>query len=165
MDTTKQEKINFLVLGFFVLILMVVFFIMMKNTNNKPKISEVEIREEVEEFEEDTTKYGDGVGFIHELSGSVIAIGEDGTYIRVSIEESGIFSVGINKDTLITKGSQPSSLEEIRPFSPITLSAVPLHSSEMYDYLAKSLDIYDERNMTQEERLEVNLERARLLNN
>ena len=81
------------------------------------------------------------------LSGVVVMLAEDGSYIRLSVINEGVLSIGVTEDTEITSSSTPITLEAIPPFSEVMLEVVPLEDSQMYDFLAISVDITSSPNL------------------
>lgn len=75
------------------------------------------------------------------LSGGIVMLGEDGTYLRLSVIDVGVLSVGITEDTQITQEGTAITLTEIAPFSEATLEVIPLDDSQMYDFLAVSVAV------------------------
>lgn len=75
------------------------------------------------------------------LSGGVVMLGEDGTYLRLSVTDVGVLSIGITKDTQITQDGTTIALAEIAPFSEAALEVIPLDDSQMYDFLAVSVAV------------------------
>jgi len=100
------------------------------------------------------------------MTGTIVMLGEDNSYIRLNVIDEGIFSVGITAETVITtKSGLPTSLQAIEPFAEAMVELVPLEDSQVYDFLAISVSVKGSDDLTPKEREEKMLERIKYFNN
>lgn len=98
------------------------------------------------------------------IKGEIVSISNDSTYMRVHIAERGIYSFGISSSTRITRLNTSIELSSIEPFAEVSIEAVKLMNSEMYDYEAQSIVVHDDSELTKEERVNKMLENAKFMN-
>jgi hypothetical protein len=73
------------------------------------------------------------------LTGSLMEISEDKTYIRVSVKEKGVFSIGLDTNTTILLDGVSSDMSAFGPLAQITVVAEELPDTEKYDFIARSI--------------------------
>lgn len=71
----------------------------------------------------------------------LLEVGENKTFIRASIKEKGVFSIGINDNTAITKAGASVDVNTLEPLAQLSITALPLSGTEQYDFLARSIAI------------------------
>ena len=86
------------------------------------------------------------------LTGSVIMLGENGSYLRLAAEGEGIVSVGISGETVVTRDGASFSLSNLEPRAQVTVVADELPDTEPYDFMAKSIEVPQKEALTVEER-------------
>ncbi len=101
---------------------------------------------------------GDGteLGKVEErtLAGAIIALGSDKSYIRLSVKNEGIYSVGITANTKITQNGAAVSLAALEPLAEVAVTATRLSDKERFDFRAESMEISGGRaTQTIEERI------------
>lgn len=99
------------------------------------------------------------------LEGSVVMLAEDGSYLRLGVTEEGVLSVGVTSDTVITLSGTVITLQEIPPFAEALLEVIPLEDSQMYDFLAVSVDITASPDLTSDDGVEQAQQSVELINN
>lgn len=69
----------------------------------------------------------------------LLEIGKDTTYIRVSITNRGVFSIGIRPDTIIKNQDGQMHIVDMNPFEKLSITAVDTPNTETYDFVASSI--------------------------
>lgn len=100
-----------------------------------------------------------------QLVGSIVMLAEDKTYIKLNIKDKGTFSIGIKPETKILIGGNSATLDDIQPLSEAVLEVAPLNDAQMYDYLALSLTIAEEDEVSTQEQKNRSMERIKFFNN
>lgn len=100
------------------------------------------------------------------LVGSVIMLGKDNAYIRLSVKGEAIYSIGITADTRITRNGEKVDISTIEPFAQVSVVARVLSQTKtnLYDFLAESMDIAVPKEKTIEERKADLSELSRMMN-
>jgi hypothetical protein len=161
-----KEKAIYIILSLTLLFTMVTLFVLM-NSSMSPSFSETivvdstPLEEPIVEEEFSTLLENRNRALL--LEGAVVMLAEDFSYVRLSVANEGIFSVGINEDTIIAQSNEIMTLKDLAPLSEVVVEAVPLEDSQMYDFLALSLSVKKGREMTPEEHRLRTEERVELL--
>lgn len=82
------------------------------------------------------------------LSGSVILLSEDHSFIRLSVKGEAIYSIGISADTKIIRDGVASDIATLDPFAQVVVLARNSSASERYDFVAESMEISGTEKMT-----------------
>ena len=85
-------------------------------------------------------------------------------FIRLSVKDKGIVSVGIDENTKNSADGSILKLSDIQPEKELTIESVRLPDTEMYDYRAERVSFSMEAEMTVDERVAELSKIGRMLN-
>jgi len=88
----------------------------------------------------------------YDLTGTVVMLGAENAFIRLSDEKNTIYSIGINADTKITQEGKAFDIGTLEPRAKVVITALDLPNTEKYDFLAQSIDVAVPPVLTVEER-------------
>lgn len=73
------------------------------------------------------------------LTGALMFLGTDASFIRISVKDEGMYSVALTPETKITINGTDTDIESLKPMSPISVTAFVLPDTEPHDFSAKSI--------------------------
>ena len=73
------------------------------------------------------------------LTGALMFLGTDASFIRISVKDEGIYSVALTPETKITINGTDTDIKSLKPMSPVSVTAFVLPDTEPYDFSAKSV--------------------------
>ncbi len=85
------------------------------------------------------------------IEASLIEVEKNETYIRVSTMDKGVYSIGLNQDTKISRDGDSISIKSLTPFERLSITIIDLPNTEKYDFTAKSILVLPRILPTQDE--------------
>lgn len=73
------------------------------------------------------------------LTGVLMFLGTDASFIRISVKDEGIYSVALTPETKITINGTDTDIKSLKPMSLISVTAFVLPDTEPYDFSAQSI--------------------------
>ncbi|KKU78788.1 MAG: hypothetical protein UY04_C0026G0002 [Parcubacteria group bacterium GW2011_GWA2_47_7] len=148
----SSAKSNLLLWGFLVVIIVLcaVFFISyVRDERQRGGVATQESGIVVDQTNSPTMKE-------RELNGNIVMLGEKNSFIRLSVEGEGVYSVGISADTKITRDGVAYDMAALEPFAKISITALKLPNTETYDFLAQSIVVSETVSQTIEDSVSKN---------
>jgi len=82
----------------------------------------------------------DNMGIRRTLSGRLLMISPDKTFIQIDAGQEGFFSVGLVAETVIRVGGVEASIDTLPPMAELTIEAIPQHAGQRYDFVAVTVE-------------------------